>query len=114
MRELTPLVPGPLIQRSVKDRYWEGWQWGLVPVCETLAMRAISSTGLVFGEGQVYVQYVQFTTFSARVGIYSCAQYLLTPACVCTPAGNAGSGNPILKRASGSPTCSVDVLFVCL
>ena len=34
------------------------------------------------------------------------ASYLLTPACVDTPAGNAGSGNPICKRT----TCSVDAL----
>ena len=60
----------------------------------------------------MYVQYAQFTTFSARVGIYSCAQYLLTPACVCTPAGSVGSGNPIFKRGGGSPTCSVDEAVV--
>ena len=36
------------------------------------------------------------------------ASYLLTTACVGTPAGNAGSGNPICKRT----TCSVDALNV--
>ena len=40
------------------------------------------------------------------------ASYLLTPACVGTPAGNAGSGNPIGKRAGGSTTCSVVALNV--
>ena len=29
-----------------------------------------------------------------------------------SPAGSAGSGNPIRKRAGGSTTCSVEVLFV--
>ena len=61
----------------------------------------------------MYVQYTQFATFSARVGIYSCAQYLLTPACVLL-AVPVGTGNPVSKRAGGSPTCSVDVLFVSL
>ena len=38
------------------------------------------------------------------------ASYLMTPACVQgTPAGSAGSGNPICKRAGGSTTCSVVV-----
>ena len=38
---------------------------------------------------------------------------VLTPACVGTPAGSAGSGNPICKRDGGSSTCSVrEVLHV--
>ena len=34
------------------------------------------------------------------------ASYLLNPVCVGTPAGNAGSSNPICKRVGGSTTCS--------
>ena len=40
------------------------------------------------------------------------ASYLLTPACVGTPAGNAGSGNPICKRTGGSTNCSVEAFNV--
>ena len=40
------------------------------------------------------------------------ASYLLTPACVGTPAASAGSESPICKRAGGSTACSMDVLFV--
>ena len=40
------------------------------------------------------------------------ALYILTRACVGTPAGNAGSGNPISKRDGGSTTCSVEALNV--
>ena len=40
------------------------------------------------------------------------ASYLLTPACVGTPAASAGSGNPICKRAGGSTACSVVALNV--
>ena len=40
------------------------------------------------------------------------ASYLLTPACVGTPAGKAGSGNPIYKRDGDSTTCSVEALIV--
>ena len=32
--------------------------------------------------------------------------------CTYNTAGSAGSGNPIRKRAGGSTTCSVEVLFV--
>ena len=42
------------------------------------------------------------------------ASYLLTPACVGTPAGSAGSGNPIRKRDSGSNTCSVRDQGTCI
>ena len=46
VRELTPLVPGPLTQRAVNDRLWAGGPWGLVPVCGAL----------VFGESRASVR----------------------------------------------------------
>ena len=53
------------------------------------------------------------TSWLAVQGLASpLASYLLTLACVGTPAGNAGSGNPICKRAGGSTTCSVEALNV--
>ena len=67
---------------------------------------------VVFGEGQVYAQYV-YSSWLVVQGLASpLASYLLTPACVGTPACNAGSGNPICKRAGGSTNCSVEALNV--
>ena len=39
---------------------------------------------------------------------------VLTPACVGTPAGSAGFGNPFCKRDGGSTTCSVREAFTCI
>ena len=61
---------------------------------------------VVFGEWQVYAQYMYSSWLVVRGLASPLASYLLTPACVGTPAGNAGSGNPICKRVGGSTTCS--------
>ena len=44
MRELIPLVPGPLTLREV----WVGGPWGLIPVCGALSVTANGSTGIVW------------------------------------------------------------------
>ena len=63
---------------------------------------------VVFGEGRC-----MHSSWLVVRGLASpLASYLLTPACVGTPAGNAGSGNRICKRDGGSTTCSVEAITV--
>ena len=69
---------------------------------QVVGRRANGSTGSVWRGAGVRTVHVVHGLWLAS----SLASYLLTPACVGTPVGNAGSGNPICKRAGCSSTCS--------
>ena len=90
MRELTLLVPGPYIDSTCS----EGQVVGMRPKGSIGRGRCMHST---------YRSWLVARRLASPL-----VSYLLTPACVGTPAGNAGSGNPICKRT----TCSVEALNV--
>ena len=77
-----------------------------------MCRRPIGSIGSVWMRGRCTHSTCNSSWLVMRGLAFALASYLLTPACVGTPAGNAGSGNPIYKRAGGSTTCSVEALNV--